>query len=315
MPRVPGPGEGKAIEGVLFGRPGAGSFVDAGAKAFERAREQLGATVRTHWLEARDTASRIAHLRAIAARRPALIVLHGAQGEALVEAVAGDHPDVMFSVSQGHVDARNAASYEVRLEEAAFLAGALAAWISASAVLGHLSGERVRAGLKGRAGFAAGATYARAGVRLVSTFCGSQHDVDLAARCVVEQAGAGADIVFTMLGAGRDGAIRACRELGMRQIGDGVNWCELHPDVFIASALADSAWGTYGAIEDFLAGRFRPGETMSMGLEQEHLCRLVCSVDVPNEMRARLDQVAQDIVAGRVVVPQYWNEPTTDAPR
>ena len=300
---MPGQGEGKAIEAVLFGRPGAGSFVDAGARAFERAREQLRAQVCTHWLEAGDTASRIAHLRAIAARGPALIVLHGAQAEAPVEAVAGDYPETLFSITQGHAVAPNTASYEVRLEEAAFLAGALAAWTSVSGVLGHLSGERVRAGLKGRAGFAGGAAYARADVRLVSTFCGSQHDADLAARCVDELASAGADIVFTMLGAGRDGAIRACRERGVQQIGDGVDWCALYPDVFIASALADTGWGSYCAIEDFLAGRLQPGQARSVGLEQESLCRLVCGVDVSKEMRIRLDQVAQDIVAGRVVVP------------
>lgn len=295
------------IAGVLFGSPGAGSFVEAGVLAFERAREQLRADIELHWMDRGETAWRIARLREITALRPELIVMHGAQGEALAEALAPEFPAIMFTLTQGHLVAPNVACYEVLLEQAAFLAGALAGWSTRSGVIGHLSGERVRAGLKGRAGFAAGVRFASADAKLISTFCGSQHDAELAARCVAAQHRAGADIVFTMLGAGRDGAIRACRELGLRQIGDGSNWCATHPDVFLASAMADSGWGSFRAIQDFLAGDLRTGKRETVGLEDPQVCRLATNSNVAADLRKRVDNIATDIPNGVITIPPQWD--------
>lgn len=298
---------------MLFGRPGAGSFVAAGAAAFARAQAALAADIDIHWLDQTPLDWRLARLREIAVARPQLIVLHGAQGEALVEALAADYPQVQFSVSQGEARAPNVSSYEVLLEQPAFLAGALAGWTSKSEVIGHLSGERVRAGLKGRAAFAAGARFAAAEVRLLSTFCGAQHEPELAARCVAAQRRSGVDVLFTMLGAGREGAIRACRELGVRQIGDGIDWCAIHPDVFLASAVADSGWASRRAIEDFIGGRFQPGGRHAVGLEDPSVCRLASASVVSAEIIARLAALAQDVLDGKVTVAPQWQGQEFDA--
>lgn len=294
------------IAGILFGPRDAGSFVVAGQNAFERARQTLGADVTTHWLETRDLDARIAHLRTVALSGPDLIVLHGAQGEAPADALAADFPQLAFSLTQGRIAAPNVASYEVLLEQPAFLAGALAGWIGRSGVVGHLSGERVQAGLKGRAAFAGGLRWARPDACFLSTFCGAQHDPALASRWVEAQAVAGADVLFTMLGGGRAGAIDACRARGVRQIGDGVDWCALHPEVFVASVFADSGWASYQAIDDFLAGRWRPDARRAVGLEEPHFCRLVTGRDVDVELGRRIAALSADILSGNVVVPDAW---------
>ncbi len=294
------------IAGVLFGSPGSGSFVEAGVRAFARAVDEFGADVSLHWLDRADPQWRLTTLRTLAASGPALIVLHGAQGEALVQALAADYPQVQFSVSQGDLCTPNVSSYEVLLEQPAFLAGMLAGWATRSGVVGHLSGERVRAGLKGRAAFASGLLHAAPQVRLCSSFCGQQHDPALAARCITAQRVAGADIVFTMLGAGRSGAIRVCRESGMRQIGDGIDWCATDPDVFLASAVADSGWGSFRAIEALLDGQLTRGRRETVGLENPAICRLATAPDVSAEMTGQLDAIAADILRGAVVVGVDW---------
>ena len=295
------------IAGVLFGSPCSGSFVDAGVQAFERAVDQLGADVQLHWFDRADQQWRLNYLRTLAASGPALIVLHGAQGEALVQALAAGYPQVQFSVSQGDLCAPNVSSHEVLLEQPAFLAGMLAGWATRSGVVGHLSGERVRAGLKGRAAFAAGLRHAAPQVHLCSTFCGLQHDPELAARCVAAQGAAGVDIVFTMLGAGRSGAIRACREHGMRQIGDGIDWCATDPDVFLASAVADSGWGSFRAIEALLNGQLTQGRRETVGLENPAICRLATAPDVSSEVTDQIDAMAADILRGVVTIPANWD--------
>ena len=294
------------IEGVLFGSPGGGSFVTAGQQAFDRARTELGADVRTHWLDRHDAEWRIGRLRDILRSAPDLVVLHGAQGEVLVEALAAQFPGVAFSLTQGIVTAPNVASYEVLLEQPAFLAGALAGWISRTGVVGHLSGERVRAGLKGRAAFAGGLRWACPDTDFLSSFCGAQHDAGLASRYTCAQAAAGADVMFTMLGTGRDGAIEACRAKHMLQIGDGVDWCAVHPDVFVASAVADSGWASFQAIADFIAGRLRLGGRQTLGLENPRICRLVTGPDMEAGMRTRIARLSEDLIAGAVVVPEDW---------
>lgn len=294
------------IAGVLFGPPDAGSFVVAGQNAFERARVNLGADVTTYWLEERESGLRIARLRAIIEAGIDLLVLHGAQGEVPAAVLASEFPGTAFSLTQGRIAAGNVASYEVLLEQPAFLAGALAGWISRSGVVGHLSGERVRAGLTGRAAFAGGLRWALPGARFLTVFCGAQHDPALASHWVKAQAAAGADVVFTMLGAGRDGAIDACRVAGARQIGDGVDWCDVYPDVFVASAVADSGWASYQAIDDFLAGRWRPGTGRTTGLEDPRICRLSMGRDVDAGLGRRIAALSRDILSGAVKVPDDW---------
>jgi basic membrane protein A len=59
-------------------------------------------------------------------------------------------PQIKFVVTQGAVVGANLCSYEVLQEESAYLGGVLAALTTRTGVVGHMSGIRVRPGLKGR---------------------------------------------------------------------------------------------------------------------------------------------------------------------
>lgn len=294
------------ISALLFGPPGGGSFVAAGERGLERAAAELDLSIAIHHCP--DTAAevRLGALAEIARKSPDLVVVHGGQGDALVATLAAGMRGVHFAVSQGGIVADNVASYEVRLEEAAFLAGALAGRFSRSGIVGHLSGERVRPGLKGRSAFAAGLRYARPDARLLTSFCGVQHDASVAERYTSAQVTNGADIVFTMLGAGRQGAITACRTHRAKQIGDGVDWCAIEPDVFIASAVADVSWGPYQAVHDFAAGRFRAGDHASVGIERPDFCSLAMSAEVPSALQRFVAAVRSEILDGALRIPDEW---------
>jgi basic membrane protein A len=295
------------VAGLLFGAPNAGSFVTLGARGFERAARSLPIELDLVWVTEKSEAARQAILESVAAARPDLIVLHGAQGEEIARTMAPRHPSIFFSVSQGGVAGEpNLASYEVLLEQAAYLAGALAGKLTVTGMVGHLSGERVRAGLKGRAAFAAGLVHGAAGTRLLSSFCGDQHDPSLAHEFVCAQADAGVDLIFTMLGRGREGAIRACRERVLRQIGDGADWCAQEPDVFVASVVADAGWGVYRAIADVVERRFEAGRVVSVGLDSPQVCRLSMAAAVGPALVAEIESLAAAIVAGEIAIPATW---------
>ncbi|MBU8539905.1 BMP family ABC transporter substrate-binding protein [Falsiroseomonas tokyonensis] len=292
------------VVAVLFGRPGRdpleiGAFNAAGLQGLARAAD-LPARIETVWEP--NPARRTATIEAAAARAE-LVVAHGGQGEQAVAEVAPAFPDVAFAVTQGRITGPNIAGFEVLQEQSALLAGALAGWwIAPGDTAAHLSGEPVPPGLRGRAGFAAGLAHANPSARLLSGFCGNQHDPDLAARWIAAQAAAGARVNFAMLDGGRAGAIAACKAAGMRAIGNVRDWTA-EDAVFLASAIADNGVAMQAAITAFLSGDFADRR---IGLEAPEAVRLALAADVPPALAARLDQLREAILQGALTVPEAW---------
>ncbi|WP_052763719.1 hypothetical protein [Microvirga massiliensis] len=117
---------------------------------------------------------------------------------------------------------------------------------------------------------------------------------------------AGSDAIFTMLNAGRTGAIDACRERNVPQIGNIGDWVATMPDVSIASAVADSGRALFNAAEDLVKGSFKPGMTKQIGLEQPEAVRLTVSDRIPPDVRSQISALAADIVAERIHVSTEW---------
>jgi basic membrane protein A len=289
------------VVAVLFGQAGAGAFNLAGIEGLARAAP-LPVTIETVW---EPVPARRADTVEAAAGRADLVIAHGGQGEEAVAQVAPAFPDVGFAVTQGRIAGPNIACFEVLQEQSAFLAGALAGWWMRGTVAAHLSGEPVPPGLRGRAGFAAGLAHARPEARLLSGFCGNQHDPALARHWTAAQAGAGAEVQFAMLDGGRPGAIEACRAAGMRAIGNVRDWTT-DDAVFLASAVADNGVAVLAAIETFLAGAF---DNRRIGLEAPEAVRLALAAEVPPGLAARLDGLRDAVRSGAVSVPEEWSGP------
>ena len=132
---------------ALFGHPGRGGFNEAAVEGARRA-ERAGQPLRIEWIA--DTDPQLAHRHAVRTGLD-LLIAHGGQGDAPVAEVAPRFPRTQFAVTQGSLTAPNVASYEILQEHSAFLAGVLAGLRAADGRAAHLSGERVRPGLKGRA--------------------------------------------------------------------------------------------------------------------------------------------------------------------
>jgi basic membrane protein A len=294
------------VAALFVGKVDDRGFMQAGHDGLRLAAAQL--SVETSFTQgiAPQGDQLIAALRDLAAKKPDLIVAHGGQNNAAAKTVAAEFPDIAFVVTQGNVTGANLASYEVLQEQSAFLAGALAGLTTRSGVVGHMSGIRVVPGLKGRAGYAAGVAFANPKAKLLTTFSGNQDDNALSKRVATAMIAAGADIIFTMLNAGRQGAVEACRDKGVAQIGNVVDWTAIAPDVFVASAVADSGRALFAAVADKAAGRFTPGVVRQVGLETPEAVRLVMAPRVPEAVRARISETATDIVAGKMKVPHEW---------
>jgi basic membrane protein A len=81
------------------------------------------------------------------------------------------------------------------------------------------------------------------------------------------------------------------------------------PDVFIASAIADSGVAVVRAIEDLVAGPRGVGAIERIGLARPDAVRLTMSPAVAADTRQRIDALAGQIMDGAVTVPLTWDGP------
>lgn len=117
----------------------------------------------------------------------------------------------------------------------------------------------------------------------------------------------GADILFTMLNSGRPGAIDACRARGVLQIGNVRDWTVVVPEVFIASAVADSGRLVEAWIDALAAGTLRHGELRSLGLEDAAAVRLAMAPGVPAPLRERVLACAELLRRGEIALPDTYD--------
>ena len=267
---------------ALFGHPGRGGFNEAAVEGARRA-ERAGQPLRIEWIADTDPQARAARIATLCEPGLDLLIAHGGQGDAPVAEVAPRFPRTQFAVTQGSLTAPNVASYEILQEHSAFLAGVLAGLRAADGRAAHLSGERVRPGLKGRAAYADGVRRA-SGRDPLTGFCGNQHDPERAHEWA--------------------GACRARRARGLRHDGRRPRWRVARArgstsrDVYLASALADSGLCVERAAADHAAGRLAVGAVTRYGLEQAASLRLALGAGVTAEERRALDDWSGRLAGG-----------------
>lgn len=309
---------------VLFGFPGRGGFNEAALQGAERAA-RAGHALHEEWIAATDPAARAERLAQLCNGNPDLVIVHGGQGDVPVAEVAPHFPRTQFAITQGSHTAANVASYEILQEHSAFLAGILAGLRAEGDGAGglvadgrpadgrpaggrpaHFSGERVRPGLKGRAAFADGVRRVT-GRDPLTGFCGNQHDPDLGEAWTRALAAQRARVLFAMMDGGRDGVTRACREAGIWQIGNVLDWVARDPEVYLASALADSGLCVERATADHAAGALAVGRITRFGLEAAASLRLVLGADVTAYERRELDAWSGRLASGEIEIASHYD--------
>jgi basic membrane protein A len=307
-------GEMRPVVGALFaGRVDDGGFMEYGYRGLMRASREFDlATTHIDGVPPQVEALAAA-LQRLVGTGARLVIAHGGQNDSAALEVATENPELCFVVTQGSVRGENLASYEVRQEQSAFLAGVAAARLTRTRTVGHISGIRVRPGLLGRAAFAAGLAAVDPGIRLLTTFCGTQDESAVAERVAFAQIAAGADVLFTMLNAAIPGAIAACRARGAQLIGNVRDWIAVEPSVFAGSAIADVGIGVYEACRDYVRGEWKPGRIRHIGVENPAAVRLVLAPDVPPAVSALVAEWNARLVSGSVEIAETFSGPEFDA--
>ncbi|TMV46821.1 BMP family ABC transporter substrate-binding protein [Paenibacillus mesophilus] len=297
------------VAALFPGKARDGGFMEAGLNGLLKARDQLGVEISYVEQIKPETGAITEALRELAEGKPDLIVSHGGQANAAAQTVAKEFPNIKFVVTQGSVTGKNLSSYQVLQEESAWLAGAAAGMLTKTNIVGHISGVRVTPGLLGRAAFADGLKYTNPTATFLTTFNGNQDDPAVARKAAEAEIAAGADIIFTMLNAGRIGAIEACRENGVFQIGNVRDWYADAPDVFIASAIADSSQTVYSAISDLVGKDWEGGVIKKIGIDNPDAVRLALAPTVPQEVADKIAELSKKLASGEIKINLTYDGP------
>lgn len=303
--------EGGPIVAMFPGQIDDGGFIEAGYRGLMRVEQEMRIPVRYVDRVPPDAEAMKAALRELANSDATMVIAFGGQAAEAAQRVAWEIPEQRFTSIQGSLTRPNLAVYEVLQEQSAWLAGAAAGLLTKTNVVGHMSGLRVRPGLKGRAAFAAGLATTNPRAKLLTNFSGSQDDAALAQRIALAQIDAGADLIFTMLNAGRTGAIEACRSRGVKQIGNVRDWVAAMPDVFVASAVADAGVAIVQSARDLHDSLWKGDLVKRIGIRDRTAVRLALAGPpaVPATVQARIAALTQEMAAGAIRIPDDYTGP------
>ena len=311
---------GDAIEvGIVFDLGGRGdkSFNDGAYAGAERAVAELGARVR--FVEPGEGSDREAGLRLLAAEGMDLVVGVGFIFTDDLMTLATEYPNVAFAGvdlavsldSTGNPTAPpgNLAGLKFREEQGSFLVGALAALVGNSKKLGFIGGMDSPLIHKFEVGYAAGVKAVCADCQVISQYAGVTPEAfrnpGRGKELALSQYQQGVNVIYHASGSTGLGVFEAART--MKKFGIGVDADQYNeaPGYVLSSMVKRVDNAVYDAIRLVKEGRF-VGGIQEFGLAQDGVGYVYDDNNralIPDSVRARIEALKADIVAGRITVP------------
>jgi basic membrane protein A len=285
------------------------SFNQSAAAGVEQFKKETGLAVRE--FEIQNASQREQIMRQFAHRGATIIVAVGFTQASAVETVAKEFPAVKFAIIDGAVDLPNVESINFREQESSFLCGMAAAMASKTGKVGFVGGMDIPLIRKFALGYRAGVAYVDPKDEVIENMTGTTPaawtNPSAGSELAKGQFGRGADVVFHAAGATGVGVMQACADAGLLSIGCDSNQDYLHPGSVLTSAVKRVDVAVDTVFTDARNGTWKAGPKV-LGLAEHGVDY---SLDEYNRklvtpgMERRLDQAKADIIAGKIVVPEY----------
>lgn len=294
----------KVIRVLVPGNERTKGFLASGFRGFSRIKSEIE-NVNIGYLSDIDDSedALIEGLKELAKDKPDLIIAVGGQNDGPVSTVSKEFPDTQFAVIQGSVHDDNLSSYNVKQEESAYLAGALAGLMTKTDIVGHISGTTQKSGQYARSAFFQGVRHTNPDAQLLSDFTGDMDDVGINKIATQKQIDSGADYIFVMLNEGREGADEAIKNSGknVREIGNVIDWTQENQQ-YIASAVADPSVAVFEAASDIVNDKFRKNTIHEIGIEDSEVVGLAIGKDVPEDVKEQIEKLKEQILSGEIKI-------------
>lgn len=320
---APAPAEKLKI-GIVYDVGGRGdlSFNDMAFAGLERAQQEFGDRIETRDLE--PTAggeNREELLRLLAGEGFGLIFGIGFLFTDSIQRVAAEFPDVKFGLVDGFIPDLTEDSNTVCLlfneHEGSFLVGAAAALKSQTNVVGFVGGMKIPLIEKFEAGFIAGAKYVKPNITVLSDYAGTTgeafRDPVKGKELALAQYDRKADIIYHASGGTGIGVFEAAVVKNRLAIGvdadQSLTVKEDQRSQILTSMLKRVDVAVYGTIKAFVEDQYKGGYR-NFGLADDGVgyAENDFNRDKIADIKARLEELKQKIIAGEIKVPQSRQE-------
>jgi basic membrane protein A len=285
------------------------SFNQSAAEGAARFTKETGIPVRE--FEIQNASQREQVMRQFARRGASVIVAVGFTQASAVDTVAREYPSVKFAIIDGVVDLPNVESINFREQESSFLCGMAAAMASKTGKVGFVGGMDIPLIRKFALGYRAGVAYVDPKIEVIENMTGTTPAAWTNPSAGVElaksQFGRGADVIFHAAGATGIGVMQAAADAGLLSIGCDSNQDYLHPGSVLTSAVKRVDVAVYNVFTEARNGTWKAGPEV-LGLAQHGVDYSLDDFNrrlITPDMERRLNQAKADIIAGKIIVPEY----------
>lgn len=313
-----GTGTGPRV-GIVFDVGGRGdkSFNDGAYLGGQQAVNALGA--RVQYIEPGEGSDREAGLRLLAAEGADLVMGVGFIFTDDLGGLAKEYPNTRFAGvdyalatdEQGNVipPPANLLALKFREEEGSFLVGAIAALAGNSKKVGFIGGMDIPLIHKFEAGYRAGVKHVCPDCEVIAQYAGVTPEAfanpGKGKELALSQYQRGVNVIFHASGSTGLGVFEAARRTGNLAIGvDADQWNEA-PGHVLTSMVKGVDAAVLDATRQVDQGTFQGG-VRSYGLAEGGVGYVYDENNrhlIPDSVRARVEQLRADIVAGRIQVP------------
>jgi basic membrane protein A and related proteins len=288
------------------------SFNASAYQGASEAKTKLGIYLK--YVEASDDNAFQPLMRAFAQKDFDLIIGIGFAQKEAIQKVAAQFPKKHFALVDSQVDAPNVRSLMFEEHEGSYIIGVIAALTSQTGKVGFVGGMDVPLIRRFAMGYEAGAKAVNPKVTVIANYCGvtseAWNNPPKGKELGLAQYDAGVDVIFAAAGASGLGVFDAAEERKKLVIGVDSNQDWVKPGYVLTSMLKRVDLAVFTVIQDAQAGQFTGG-LKRFGLADKGVAY---SVDQYNEkiltgsVRKRADELKADIIAGKIIVPDYYKK-------
>jgi len=275
------------------------SAADKGIKAAQKKFPQIKVSVRENTSFAESEEALLSYAR----EGYDVVIGHGFQfGEPAMK-IHKQFPKTWFVIDTVKVaEAPNLASFDNRWGDAGYIAGAVAASVSKTGIIGHIGGIPVPVIQEYNEGFERGAKRINPKTKMLSAYVGSFSDIAKGKEITISLIEQGADVVTATGNESVIGTLEAAKEKKVLMIATAFDSAPLAPDTIVTAALVNFDVNLEMAIGKIIDGTLEPKNYL-LGLNENGIglapYRKFDS-KISAENKAKIQQIMDDIRAGKV---------------
>jgi len=234
-------------------------------------------------------------------------------GEEPARAVAKDYPDIAYAFgSEFDIQAPNFSVFDNWIHEPAYLSGIIAGMMTKSNILGVVAAIPIPEVNRLVGAFKAGALSVNPDVKVKVAMIGSWFDPPKAKEAAVAMIEGGADLLF----AERFGVFEAAKDAGIYAFGNMTDQNSLAPNTVLTSCVWDMYPLIKKSVEAVQNGTWKAMNLKDWSMMAAGGSRLApyhgLESKIPADVKAKVEEVQKQIMAGTFVVPVIEEPTVTD---